>query len=76
VADAGVAVAAGPLHGAGLVEAGEAGQQLLEHDAHLEAGQVGAEAEVDAPPEGEVRRWSNRIPPRKTSSSRLADASQ
>ena len=33
----------------------EAGQQLLEHDTHLQAGEVGPEAEVDAVAEADVR---------------------
>ena len=49
-----MAVGPGPLDGLDQRIRREAGQQLLEHDPHLEPGQVGAQAVVDAVAEGEV----------------------
>ena len=48
MADAGVAVAARPHRWPGQPERFDAAEQLLERDADLQAGQVGAQAEVDA----------------------------
>src|SRR5581483_8242161 len=49
-------LAGGPDDGGGVFEAefGDAGQPFLEGDAELEAGEVGAEAAVDAETEGDV----------------------
>src|SRR5690606_8558857 len=53
-ADAGVPVAAGPLHGLGHAAGREAGEQLREDGADREPGEARAEAEVDALTEPEV----------------------
>src|SRR5947207_8718208 len=55
VPDAGMAIAARPLDGRRQLIGREPPQHLLEHDAHLQAGEVGAETEVHAVAEGEVR---------------------
>src|ERR1700684_2234964 len=55
VADTGMTVAACPLHGSGKRERVDRLQDLFEGHAHLEAGQVRAEAEVRAVTEGQVR---------------------
>src|SRR3954454_4339143 len=53
--DSRVAIASGPLDVAGALDARERRQQLLEHDADLEPGEVRAEAVVQAVSEPDVR---------------------
>ena len=54
VADAGVLVRAGPLDRADRLDGREPIEQHVEHQPDLEPGEVGAEAEVRAVPEGQV----------------------
>ncbi|MEY2449305.1 MAG: hypothetical protein QOH79_2781 [Acidimicrobiaceae bacterium] len=60
-ADPGVTVAAGPLDVAGLLDAGEAIEQFLEHDSHLQSSEVGAKAVVHTPTEREIDLWSGGV---------------
>src|SRR5690242_60035 len=55
VADAGVAVAARPLHWLGELEPAEPGEQLVEQHLHLEPRESRTEAEVRTVSEREVR---------------------
>src|SRR5262245_55531213 len=55
MAATGVAVTARPLDRAGDLEAREAAEQGAEHDAHLEPRQTGAEAEMHAMTEPQMR---------------------
>src|SRR3954447_5562557 len=70
--DPGVAVAARPLNITRSFDAGERRQQLLEHDADLEPGEVRAEAVVQAVTEADVCvRVAAEVEPHRVGEDRL-----